>query len=98
MRMKLKASSKRMMNCDRSLEIDLLEDIARNTAQLSPGFNVEKYRHSLQSSYGYLKLYTLDSTDRVNAIKPWAMFIEQTVREALPPMRYDLPLDLKRQL
>jgi GTPase SAR1 family protein len=80
------------------LETDLLEDIAHNTAQLSPGFDVETYRNSLQSSYGYLKLYTLDSTDRVDAIKLWAMFIEQTVREALPPMRYDLPLDLKRQL
>jgi len=80
------------------LETDLLEDIARNTAQLSPGFDVETYRASLQSSYGYLKLYTLDSTDRVDAIKLWAIFIEQTVREALPPMRYDLPLDLKRQL
>jgi hypothetical protein len=80
------------------LNSGLLEDIARNTAQLSPGFDVENYRHSLQSSYGYLKLYTLDSTDRTDAIKLWAMFIEQTVREALPPMRYDLPLDLKRQL
>ncbi|WP_008319481.1 NACHT domain-containing protein [Leptolyngbya sp. PCC 6406] len=80
------------------LNSDLLEDIARNTAQLSPGFDVETYRASLQSSYGYLKLYTLDSTDRVDAIKLWAMFIEQTVREALPPMRYDLPSDLKRQL
>jgi len=80
------------------LGADLLEDIARNTAQLSPGFDIETYRASLQSSYGYLKLYTLDSTDRVDAIKLWAMFIEQTVRQALPPMRYDLPLDLKRQL
>lgn len=80
------------------LETDLLEDIARNTAQLSPGFDVETYQASLQSSYGYLKLYTLDSTDRVDTIKLWAMFIEQTVREALPPVRYDLPLDVKQQL
>lgn len=80
------------------LETELLEDIARNSAQLSSGFDVETYRHSLQSIYGYLKLYTLDSTDRVDAIKLWAMFIEQTVQEALPPMHYDLPLDLKRQL
>ncbi|MBW4578662.1 MAG: HEAT repeat domain-containing protein [Tildeniella nuda ZEHNDER 1965/U140] len=80
------------------LETELLEDIARNTAQVSPGFDVAKYRESLQTSYGYLKLYTLDSTDRVDAIRLWQMFIEQTVREALPPMRYDLPLDLKRQL
>ena len=80
------------------LNSNLLADIARNTAQLSPGFDLDAYRASLQSSYGYLKLYTLDSTDRVDAIKLWSMFIEQTVREALPPMRYDLPLDLKRQL
>ena len=80
------------------LETDLLEDIARNTAQISPGFDIAKYRESLQASYGYLKLYALDSTDRVDEIKLWAMFIEQTVREALPPMRYELPLDLKRKL
>ncbi|WP_204151070.1 NACHT domain-containing protein [Leptolyngbya sp. CCY15150] len=79
------------------LNSDLLEDIARNTAQRSPGFDIETYRASLQASYGYLKLYTLDSTDRVDAIKLWAMFIEQTVREALPPMRYDLPLDLRQK-
>jgi predicted NACHT family NTPase len=80
------------------LQTELLEDIARNTAQLSPGFDVAGYRASLQSSYGYLKLYLLDSTDRADTIKLWNMFIEQTVREALPPMRYELPLDLKRQL
>jgi hypothetical protein len=80
------------------LDSDLLEDIARNTTPLSPGFDVITYRNSLQTSYGYLKLYTLDSTDRTDAIRLWRMFIEQSVREALPPTRYDLPLDLKRQL
>ena len=80
------------------LEAELLETVARNTTQLSPGFDVEAYRRSLQCSYGYLKLYTIDSTDRVDAIKLWNMFIEQTVREALPPTRYELPLDLKCQL
>ena len=80
------------------LDSDLLEEIARNTTQFSPGFDVATYRESLQSSYGYLKLYTLDSTDRADPIRLWNLFIEQTVREALPPMRYDLPLDLKRQL
>ena len=80
------------------LETDLLEAIAHNTAQISPGFDIATYRESLQASYGYLKLYTLDSTDRTDAVKLWNMFIEQTVREALPPMRYELPLDLKRQL
>ena len=80
------------------LEAELLEEIAQNTSQISPGFDIAKYRESLQCSYGYLKLYSLDSTDRVDAVKLWSMFIEQTVREALPPIRYDLPLDLKRQL
>jgi predicted NACHT family NTPase len=80
------------------LETELLEDIAHNTAQISPGFDVAKYRDSLQCSYGHLKLYAIDSTDRVDAIKLWQMFIEQTVREALPPTRYELPLDLKSQL
>ncbi|MBE9140225.1 NACHT domain-containing protein [Nodosilinea sp. LEGE 07088] len=80
------------------LTADLIEDIAYNTAQLSPGFDIETYRASLQASYGYLKLYTLDSTDRADIIKLWNIFIEQTVRAALPPTRYDLPLDIKRQL
>jgi energy-coupling factor transporter ATP-binding protein EcfA2 len=65
---------------------------------LQPGFDVMAYRRCLQTNYGYLKLYTLDSTDRADNIKLWSMFIEQTVREALPPSRYELPLDLKRQL
>ncbi|MGF1525041.1 MAG: NACHT domain-containing protein [Leptolyngbyaceae cyanobacterium] len=80
------------------LETELLEAIAQNTTQISPGFDVIRYRESLQASYGYLKLYTLDSTDGMDAIKLWNLFIEQTVREALPPSRYELPLDLKRQL
>jgi predicted NACHT family NTPase len=80
------------------LETELWEEIARNTTQLSPGFDVANYRKSLQCSYGHLKLYAIDSTDRVDAIKLWSMFIEQTVREALPPMRYELPLDLKHRL
>jgi len=80
------------------LTAELLETIAQNTAPLSPGFDLARYRQSLQCSYGYLKLYTLDSTDRVDAVKLWNLFVEQTVREALPPMRYDLPLDVQRQL
>ncbi len=80
------------------LETNLLEQIAQNTTQISPGFDVAKYRESLQCSYGHLKLYAIDSTDRGDVIKLWNMFIEQTVREALPPTRYELPLDLKHQL
>ena len=63
------------------LETELLEDIAQNTAQISPGFDVAKYRDSLQTSYGYLKLSTIDTTDQQYRVKLWKMFIEQTVRE-----------------
>ncbi|OUC15796.1 MAG: hypothetical protein B0A82_04870 [Alkalinema sp. CACIAM 70d] len=83
------------------LEVELQEQQAESLQQLAgvnPGFDVVKYRASLQCSYGYLKLYTLDSTYQADAIKLWRMFIEQTVREALPPLRYEIPLDVKRQL
>ncbi|NEQ43057.1 MAG: NACHT domain-containing protein [Leptolyngbya sp. SIOISBB] len=80
------------------LETDLLEELVHNTAQLSPGFDLGKYRESLQTSYGYLKLYALDSSYRADSIRLWRMFIEQTVREGLPPTRYDLPLDIKHKL
>jgi hypothetical protein len=82
------------------LELDLQEQQAASLKQLagiSPGFDVAQYRQSLQCSYGALKLYSLDSTDRAEPIKLWNMFIEPTVREALPPVWYELPLDLKRQ-
>jgi GTPase SAR1 family protein len=83
------------------LTIDLQEkqtDSLKHLAGINPGLDVEKYRESLQCSYGYLKLYALDSTYQADAIKLWRMFIEQTVREALPPLRYEVPLDVKRQL
>ncbi|MEI6332820.1 MAG: NACHT domain-containing protein [Pseudanabaena sp. ELA645] len=80
------------------LETELLERIARNTGNISPGFDVTKYRNSLQSSYGVLKLHTIDNTDQQYRMKLWNMFIEPSVREALPPSRHELPTDLKRQL
>jgi NACHT domain/HEAT repeats len=83
------------------LEMDLLEQQTESLKQLAginPGFDVAQYRQSLQCSYGALKLHTLDSTDRADPMKLWNMFIEQTVREALPPLRYEVPLDVKRQL
>lgn len=84
------------------LDTQLLEDIARNTARLaeniSPGFDIETYRESLQSSYSYLRLYTLDSTNSTDTIKLRKIFTQQTVREALPTTRYELPLDLRRKL
>jgi NACHT domain len=83
------------------LEMDLLEQQTESLKQLAginPGFEVEQYRQSLQCSYGALKLHTLDSTDRADPMKLWNMFIEQTVREALPPLRYEVPLDVKQQL
>jgi len=51
------------------LDTELLEGIARNTMQLSPGFDVAKYRESLHCSYGHLKLYAIDSTDREAPMK-----------------------------
>lgn len=80
------------------LELQLLEEIVENTTQLTPGFDLEKYQNSLQSSYGFLKLSALSVEDHVEAVNLWKMFIEPSVREALPPLRHDLPLDVKRQL
>ena len=80
------------------LDTQLLEEIERNTKQLSPGFDLAKYKQRLLYSYGDLKLSTIDPNDECYRIKLWKMFIEQTVREALPPMHYDLPSDVKRQL
>ena len=80
------------------LETDLLETIAYNTGQLSPGFDLKKYKESLIGNYAYLKLYQLDNTDRTDSIKLWNVFIEQSVREALPPLRYEVPADLRRKL
>ena len=79
------------------LETELLEAIAHNTAQISPGFDVAKYRASLQTSYGALKLHEIDCTDQQYRMKLWNLFIEPTVREAMPPSRYELPIDLQRR-
>jgi hypothetical protein len=81
------------------LETDLLEDIARNTAHHSHrDLMSSPTAASLQTSYGYLKLYTLDSTDRTDAIRFGACSLSNRCEKRLPPTRYDLPLDLKRQL
>jgi predicted NACHT family NTPase len=76
-------------------------ELAQNTAQLrnvSPGFDIERYRASLQDCYGYLKLNTLDVTHQQYKLRLWKMFIEQSVREALPPSRYDLRKETQRKL
>lgn len=87
------------------LEIQLLEEIkdhiqtvAQNTATISPGFELEKYRESLQCSYGILKLHTLEYIDQQRPITLWKLFIEPTVREALPPSQYELPHHVKVEL
>jgi hypothetical protein len=69
-----------------------------NTTQLTPGFDIEKYRKSLQISYGFLKLSVLSIQDPLGVVRLWSMFIEPSVREGLPPLRFDLPLEVKRQL
>ncbi|MBD2071295.1 HEAT repeat domain-containing protein [Leptolyngbya sp. FACHB-671] len=76
-------------------------ELTHNTAQLrgiSPGFSVERYQKSLQDSYGYLRLNTLDITHQQYKLRLWKMFIPQSVREALPPSHYDLTKETQRRL
>lgn len=83
------------------LEAELQENMAEQLERLtgiSPEFDLTQYRTNLQLNYGHLKLHTLDCTDQQYRMKLWSMFIEQTVREALPPLRYELPIDLKQRL
>jgi NACHT domain/HEAT repeats len=85
----------------RILDSEVLEEIAtaiKSIIEISPGFEVDRYRASLQCSYGSLKLHTLDTTDRQYQIKLWQMFIEQNVREDLPPSRFELPRHYQQQL
>ena len=78
------------------LQTELLEAIANQ--QVSPGFEVSQYRDVLRCSYGVLKLSTIDSTDQQYRMRLWNVFVEQTVREALPPSRYELPIDVRREI
>jgi HEAT repeat protein len=66
------------------------------TAPIPVGFDIPKYRESLNTSYGYLKLNTLDTTDSQYRIQLGKMFIEQNVREALPPSRFEIPQHYKQ--
>jgi HEAT repeat protein len=52
--------------------------------------NLDGYRESLQGSYGYLKLCRLESNDK-HDIQLCRIFIEQNVREDLPPDRSQNP-------
>ena len=78
------------------LQTELLEAIANQ--QVSPGFEVSQYRDVLRCNYGVLKLSTIDSTDQQYRMRLWNVFVEQTVREALPPSRYELPIDVRREV
>jgi energy-coupling factor transporter ATP-binding protein EcfA2 len=87
------------------LEVELQEvslatqqAIQRQIIGISPGFDLAAYRASLQSSYGYLKLNTLDVNSDHYRIKLGKLFVEPTVREALPPLRFELPTDLRQSL
>jgi predicted NACHT family NTPase len=70
----------------------------KSDAPIPVGFDLDEYRKSLFASYGSLKLHTLDSTDRQYQIKLWQMFIQQNVRESLPPSRFEIPQDDRQQL
>jgi hypothetical protein len=85
----------------RILELEATEantKVQTSTAPILVGFDLDEYRKSLISSYGSLKLHTLDSTDRQYQIKLWQIFIEQNVRESLPPSRFEIPQDYQQQL
>jgi energy-coupling factor transporter ATP-binding protein EcfA2 len=69
----------------------------KSTAPIPVGFDLPKYRKSLFASYGSLKLHTL-GTDGQYQIKLWKMFIEQNVRESLPPSRFEIPQGDRQQL
>lgn len=78
-------------------------EVAENTKQLVgviPDYDLERYRESIQDAYRHLKLSKLDSTyqDKSYKVKLWRIFIPQTVREALPPSRYDLPKEIIEKL
>ena len=80
-----------------------LQEIATNTQNISgiiPDYDLERYRESLQETYGYLKLSKLDVTYRSKAeqVNLGNIFIPQTVKEALPPSRYDLPKEVLEKL
>jgi GTPase SAR1 family protein len=79
---------------------DSLKDVLKKlrTWKVELGIDIDQYRQSLKSNYSYLKLYPLDGDSRTDPMKLWNMFIEQTVREALPPLRDEVPLDVKRML
>ncbi len=63
-----------------------IKDILKANASIPIGFDLDGYRKSLQESYGDLKLGRLGKKDEHN-IQLGKIFIEQNVREALPPDR-----------
>jgi|GEM_PF-2407273 len=75
--------------------------IDENTQQLAgvvPDFDLERYRESLQETYGRLKLNAIDTTYQDYKVRLWRVFVPQHVREALPPSRYELPKDVQQRL
>jgi hypothetical protein len=74
-----------------------IDDVAKKTYEIQKSnapipieFNLDGYRESLRCSYGYLKLTRLDSKGKHN-IQLGKIFIEQNVREDLPPDRSPNP-------
>ncbi len=71
--------------------------VQKSIAPIPVGFDVNGYPQSLKDSYGSLKLNTL-GTDKEYQIRLWQMWIEQNVREALPPSRFEIPQHYKQAL
>jgi predicted NACHT family NTPase len=100
---KYQAAVKELRNRDEKeqkvRQIDVVEANTQALKSIAPipvGFDLDKYRASLRFSYGNLKLNTLDTTDSQYQIQLWKMFIEQNVREALPPSRFEVPQQYKQ--
>ena len=78
-----------------------LVDVNESTQQIVrvvPDFDLERYRESLQETYGRLKLNAIDTTYQDYKVKLWRIFIPQNIREGLPPSRYEFPKEIPQNL
>jgi GTPase SAR1 family protein len=62
-----------------------LNDRLKENGPISTEFDLDGYRESLQESYGDLKLGGLDNSNDKHDIQLLKIFVEQNVKEGLPP-------------
>jgi predicted NACHT family NTPase len=61
--------------------------------KLSPDFNLRRYCESIEERYSLLKLSILDITHDEYKLRLWNVFVFQSIREGLPPSRYEISKD-----